>query len=158
VVLLGVALENAVGGDLAGFARDRLFAPLRIDRAEWVRTPLGETATPGGLRLTSRALLALGRLVLTRGGGVVPAHWLAESTRPHATIDDATQYGYLWWLKPYDGFASIYMTGMGGNRVHVFSELDAVVVVTTTNFGRRDAHALTDRLLVDELLPRLNGG
>ena len=38
------------------------------------------------------------------------------------------------------------MTGTGGNRVHLFPELDAVIVITTTNFGRRDAHALSDRL------------
>jgi hypothetical protein len=44
------------------------------------------------------------------------------------------------------------MTGMGGNRVHVFPNLDLVAVITTTNFARRDAHALSDRLLVETLL------
>ena len=44
------------------------------------------------------------------------------------------------------------MTGMGGNRVHVFPGRELVAVITTTNFGRRDAHALSDRLLVEEIL------
>jgi hypothetical protein len=46
------------------------------------------------------------------------------------------------------------MTGMGGNRVHVFPELEAVVVITSENFDRRDAHALSDRLLLEQVLAR----
>jgi hypothetical protein len=42
-----------------------------------------------------------------------------------------------------------------GNRVHVFPGLDAAVVITTTNFGRSDAHALSDRLLTEHVLPLL---
>jgi CubicO group peptidase (beta-lactamase class C family) len=153
VVLLGVALERAVGEPLPGFARRALFEPLGIDRAEWPPTPLGHVSTAGGLELTSRALLALGRLVLEAGAGVVPAAWLAESTRPHVRIDAETEYGYLWWLRSFGGYASQYMTGTGGNRVHVFPSLDLVVVITTTNFGLPGAHALTDRLLVERVLP-----
>ena len=44
------------------------------------------------------------------------------------------------------------MTGMGGNRVHVFPERELVAVITSANFGRRDAHALSDRLLTEEIL------
>ena len=44
------------------------------------------------------------------------------------------------------------MSGMGGNRVHVFPQLDQVAVITSANFGRRDAHALSDRLLEEQIL------
>ena len=84
--------------------------------------------------------------------GVVPPGWVAESLRPHARIDAETEYGYLWWLKSFAGERSFYMTGMGGNRVQVFPDLDLVAVITTTNFRRRDAHALSDRLLVEQIL------
>lgn len=153
VVTLGVALERAVGGSLADFARLELFEQLGIERAEWQRTPRGQTSTAGGLLLTSRSLLALGELYLRGGDGVVPHEWVDASTRPHARIDPETEYGYLWWLKTYAGARSFFMTGMGGNRVHVFPELELVVVITSANFGRRDAHALSDRLVV-ELLDR----
>jgi len=119
----------------------------------WPRTPLGQTATAGGLLLTSRSLLALGELYLHRGASVVPAGWIERSTQPHTTIDDETEYGYLWWLSAFAGHPSFYMTGMGGNRVHVFPALDLVAVITSANFGRPDAHALSDRLLVEQLLP-----
>ncbi len=153
VVLLGIALERAAGEPLSDFARQALFAPLGIDRAEWPSTPLGETSTAGGLLLTSRALVELGSLALGRNPGIVPVEWLAVSTRPQARIDERTDYGYLWWLRSFGGHLSQYMTGTGGNRVHVFPSLELVVVITTTNFRVPDAHALSDRLLVELVLP-----
>ena len=41
---------------------------------------------------------------------------------------------------------------MGGNRVHIFPTLNLVAVITSANFGRQDAHALSDRLLVEQIL------
>jgi CubicO group peptidase (beta-lactamase class C family) len=147
VVTLGIALERAVGQPLSVFARTELFDPLGIERAEWQQTPLGQTSTAGGLLLTTRALLTLGQLYLDGGRGIVAADWVAVSTQPHARIDAETQYGYLWWLRAFSGHHSYYMTGMGGNRVHVFPDLDLVVVITSANFGRSDAHDLSDRLV-----------
>jgi hypothetical protein len=37
----------------------------------------------------------------------------------------------------------------------VFPELDAVVVITTTNYRVQGAHALSDQLLVNYVLPLL---
>jgi hypothetical protein len=36
----------------------------------------------------------------------------------------------------------------------VFPGRGLVAVITTTNFGRGDAHALSDRLLVEQILAR----
>jgi hypothetical protein len=44
------------------------------------------------------------------------------------------------------------MSGMGGNRVHVFPDRDLVAVITTTNFERRNPHALSDRLVIEQVL------
>jgi CubicO group peptidase (beta-lactamase class C family) len=152
VVLLGVALEHAVGGSLPAFAAAELLEPLDIGRAEWQQTPRGETSNAGGLMLRSRSLLALGELYLRGGDGIVTPEWIAESTRPHRRIDAVTEYGYLWWLKTFNDARSFYMSGMGGNRVHVFPDRQLVAVITSTNLGRRDAHALSDRLLVEQIL------
>ena len=141
-----------MGGSLPDFARSELFDPLGIDQAEWQTTPLGQVSCAGGLLLTSRSLLALGELYLRGGDGIVPPAWVEESTRPHARIDERTEYGYLWWLRRYLGEESLFMSGMGGNRVHIFPGLDLVAVITSANFGRRDAHALSDRLLEEQIL------
>ena len=128
VVLLGVALERAVGAPLPEFARRELFAPLGIEEARWPHTPRGEVSTAGGLLLTSRSLLALGELYL-RGGD-----------------------GYLWWLRSYAGERCFFMSGLAGNRVHVFPDLELVAVITSANFGVPDAHGLSDRLLLEQVL------
>jgi CubicO group peptidase (beta-lactamase class C family) len=154
VVALGVALERALGVPLPDFARRELFSPLGIEEAKWPKTPMGQVSTAGGLLLTSRSLLALGELYLRGGDGVVGHAWVEESIRPHARIDERTEYGYLWWLRRFGGEDCFYMTGMGGNRVHVFPRLELVAVITSSNFGRRDAHALSDRLLEEEILAR----
>jgi CubicO group peptidase (beta-lactamase class C family) len=152
VVALGVALERALGEPLSNFAERELFTPLGIEGAQWVYTPKGETSAAGGLELTSRSLLRLGELYLGGGEDLIPATWVAESIRPHARIDDELEYGYLWWLREYGGESCFFMTGMGGNRVHVLPESERVVVITTTNFGLREAHDLSDRLLREQIL------
>lgn len=152
VVALGIGLERALGEPLSAFAERELFEPLGIEHAEWQHTPLGQTSTAGGLLLTNRALLTLGQLYLDGGRELVPPEWVAESLRPHARIDAEIEYGYLWWLRSYAGEPCFFMTGTGGNRVHVFPGKELVAVITTTNFGRRDAHDLSDRLVREQIL------
>ena len=82
----------------------------------------------------------------------MPPEWVEESTRAHTRIDEQTDYGYLWWWRRYLGEDCLFMTGMGGNRVHVFPGLELVAVITSANFGRRDAHALSDSLLEEQIL------
>ena len=160
VFLLGRVLERATGSRVEDFARQHLFAPLGITDVEWQRSPLGQTQTGGGLGLRSRDLLKLGQLYADRGnwGGrqIIPESWVEESVRPHARIDERNEYGYLWWLRSVSvhgrPFAAWYMTGNGGNKVYIVPELGLVTVITSENFGRRDAHDLSDRLLSEYVL------
>ena len=159
VVTLGAVLEHATRVPLPRFAEERLFGPLGIERVDWQYSPLGLAMGGGGLGLRSRDLLALGDLY-RRGGvwddkPVVPRYWVETSTRAHAKIDATTEYGYLWWLRSFGPHRAYYMSGTGGNRVTVFPDLDAVVVITTTNFGRRDAHEIADRLIRQHILPAI---
>lgn len=164
VATLGALLERAAKKPVPDFAKEALFGPLGIEKAEWQFTPLGTAMTGGGLGLSSRDLLAFGQIYLDggvrNGKRIVPKAWVEESIRPHARIDDDTEYGYLWWLKTYKAgdrtFRSFFMSGTGGNRVHVFPDQKLVVVVTTTNFGERGPHQITDRLLTEKLLPAVS--
>lgn len=160
VYTLGRVLEGATGRRLDAFARDTLFAPLGIHDTAWQYCPLGGAQTGGGLGLRSRDLLKLGQLYAHGGAWagqqVVPALWVQESIQPHVRIDEQTEYGYLWWLQAFTGTAgpapAYYMTGTGGNKVLVFPTLDLVVVITSENYRRRDAQALSERLLTEHIL------
>ena len=165
VVMLGGVLQRATGIPVQEFARKNLFDPLGIHETVWQFTPLGLAMTGGGLGLRSQDLLKLGQLYLNRGkwkgNQVIPEHWVEVSTRPHVRIDDQTEYGYLWWLKDFGSadqyYPAFFMTGTGGNKVVVLPDLDIVTVLTSTNYDRRDAHELTDRLLSDYILTAVEG-
>jgi CubicO group peptidase (beta-lactamase class C family) len=161
VTLLGDVLRRATGMPVEEFAAEHLFRPLEIGDVVWPRTAQGTAMTGGGVLLTSGDLVKLGRLSLDQGRygdtAVVPAEWVAESVRPHVRVDDDTEYGYLWWMKTLQGRTSShrshYMSGMGGNRVAAFPDLDLVVVVTSQNFGNPQAHPLTQSLIERFVLP-----
>ncbi|MGK2962789.1 MAG: serine hydrolase domain-containing protein [Gemmatimonadaceae bacterium] len=159
VTTLGGVLASAAGTAVEDYAQQHLFAPLGISRAEWQFSPTGLAQTGGGLSLRSRDLLALAQLYANHGKGragqIVPAAWVQRSVTPKARIDDDTEYGYLWWLRDFAGEPAWFMTGNGGNKVMVFPTLNATVVITATNYGQRDAHAITDRILTDYIIPAL---
>ncbi len=155
VTALAAVLEAATGASVADYAARALFEPLGIARVRWAYSPAGLAQTGGGLELRTVDLLRLGALYRDSGGGIVSREWVERSTRPHCRADERHEFGYLWWLRDYDGVGSFAMAGRGGNRVVVFPSLDAVVVVTSENFDRPDAHALTDALLDEVVLPAL---
>lgn len=160
VFLLGRALERAAGVTVQAFAAEVLFRPLGISNFDWQLSPLGHAQTGGGLGLRSRDLLKLGQLYADRGQWrgrqVVPEEWAEQSVTPHARIDERNEYGYLWWLTSVEvngrGTRAFYMTGTGGNKVYVLPDLRLVTVITSENFGRRDAHELSDRIMLEHVL------
>lgn len=160
VTTLGVALGEALGEPLEAYAQRRLFTPLGITGPAWQRLPLGPVQAGGGLSLRTRDLFALGQLVLQRGRwqgrALVPETWVAAMTTPHARMPDGTDYGYLWWLHRFPGeLQTQAMNGAGGNTVQVIPALDAVVVITATNFQVRNAPRLTMKLLQEQIVPAL---
>ncbi len=60
------------------------------------------------LFMTARDLARFGWLYANNGAWagrrIVPADWVAESTKPWSKVNDATGYGYLWWIATKDMF------------------------------------------------------
>jgi CubicO group peptidase (beta-lactamase class C family) len=162
--VLGEVLSRVTGMRADRYAEAKLFAPLGIHAVTWVYSPLGRPQTGGGLRLTSPDLLRIAQLYLNDGrwGGqqIVSAAWVKASTTPHARIDEATEYGYLWWLKSFGAAGrqvpAYFMSGNGGNKVVVIPELDMAAVITSTNYGTRGMHEQTERILNEYLVPAVS--
>ena len=116
---------------LDAFVNDRIFSKIGIADGSWAKDAAGNVIAPGGLYLSPRSMLRVGRLV--RNGGtwngtvVVSAAWVgASSTQPSGS----QCYSYLWWLGrsgcspstplfatpgPIESF---YAAGWGGNYVN----------------------------------------
>ena len=160
---LGAVVQSASKMPLQDFAQKALFAPLGITKTEWQFSPLGLAQGGGGLGLRSRDLLKLGQLLANggtwHGKQILPAAWVKASVSPQAEVDEQRKYGYLLWLYPYSAkgvtHQSYQMAGSGGNKVVVFPGLDIVALVTTTNYGVRSPHQITDKLIAEHILGAL---
>lgn len=165
VFLLSELLQRATGVPVDRYARDKLFAPLGIDAVEWVYSPLGIPQTGGGLRMRTLDLLKIAQLYLDggrwQGAQIVDGDWVRESTKPHARIDEQTEYGYLWWLKTLQvgntKVPAFFMSGNGGNKIVGIPSLDLAVAITSTNYNTRGMHEQTEKLLVEEILRAVVG-
>jgi len=160
VFTLSEVLEKATGTRTDRYALEKLFRPLGITNAEWVYSPMNIPQTGGGLGLTSRDLLKIAQLYLDggqwQGKRIVSEEWVRSSTRPHARIDETTEYGYLWWLKSFKSgeksYPAFFMSGNGGNKVVAIPELDMSVVITSTNYNTHGMHEQTEKILTDYVL------
>ena len=164
VFVLSEVIAKATGMRTDRYAQAQLFDPLGIHDVLWVYSPLNVPQTGGGLRMTSRDLLEIVQLYLNGGRWlgkqIVDEAWVRASIRPHAQIDETTDYGYLWWLKSFAAqgktYPAFYMSGNGGNKAAGFPALDLAVVITSTNYNAPGMHQQTDRLLADFILGALD--
>jgi CubicO group peptidase (beta-lactamase class C family) len=85
--LLGAIVSRATGRPIEQYAHEVLFSPLGISDVEWSCYADKIPAAASGLRLRSRDLAKIGRLLLDHGRccgrQVVSEQWIAESTVAH---------------------------------------------------------------------------
>jgi CubicO group peptidase (beta-lactamase class C family) len=116
--LIAIILKRAVGGNIAEFAKNELFAPLQIDRYFWAVLGDGNLPGYGGLLLTARDMAKIGLLYLQQGRWrerqVVSETYVRDSTRKHIDGGEPVHagYGYLWWTRPTrDGSLAYFASG-----------------------------------------------
>ena len=164
VFTLSEVLQKATGARTDHYASEKLFQMLGITNVEWVYSPMNVPQTGGGLRLTSRDLLKVAQLYLNGGewhdNRIVSEKWVQSSTKPHARIDETTEYGYLWWLKSFKSgrksYPAFFMSGNGGNKVVAIPALDMAVVITSTNYNTHGMHEQTQKILTDYVLAAID--
>lgn len=157
VILLGAAIERAVGARVDLFLDVELFGPLDVQGAAWFRgQPNLLPHTGGGLSLRPRDMAKIGTLIATggrwQGRAVISEAWIRESTRtepgpPNVFAGRPTTYGYLWWGLPGGVTAA---AGARGQWIFVVPERQLVVVSTAENSSDEAAAV---RILYDHILP-----
>lgn len=162
--LVSVVLGQATGMTAHEFARQQLFEPLGIDDSQWIADNRGYNIGGARLRISPRAMLAFGNMYLNGGtsGGrqIVPAGWVATSTRAHVSTGNAVpygaSYGYFWWLGNAAGRDIHFATGYGGQFIVIVPELRMVVVATCYGwFGIDQSNANWSsimRLIVNDIV------
>lgn len=164
IVVLGDILDKHVPGRLEKYAAQKLFVPMGITKYKWQYTPQKVANTAGGLQLSSLSLAKFGQLYLNNGNWkgkqILPETWVAEShSKQMAVPTDSMNYGFLFWNKSYKGtngpYESYFCSGNGGNKIHIFKELNTVVVITATAYGTPYMHIQADRIIESYILPAL---
>lgn len=164
----GAILKNAVGMDVATFAKECLFQPMEISDFVWTSYPDGSIETDGGLALRSRDLAKLGQLFLDGGlwndKRVVSEQWVHESIRERlrfGKLFNRWGYGYHWMqAESRVGnrvLHSYFVPGDGNQIVAVFPEVQMVIVCTAGNYGRdpkSDYYSLFQEFILPAVLPQ----
>ncbi|MFA0963533.1 serine hydrolase domain-containing protein [Roseivirga sp. BDSF3-8] len=159
---LAEAISSAAGMSAQELAKEALFRPLGITEYTLHHTPQDILNTAGGSEYRSRDLLKLIQMCLNggrwNGQQVIPQEWIEKATTPKVQVRPGLEYGYLFWLKGFgenEQYKAYSMAGNGGQKVLAIPELDMTVVITTTNYGNRQAHDYTDAIINDYILPAI---
>jgi CubicO group peptidase (beta-lactamase class C family) len=132
-VVLAQVVEQATATPFDRYAVEKLWCPLGVTRAEWLRHPSGIVVSASGLRLTPRDMARFGQMMLDggrfAGRQIVPADYARASLEAQVALPGgfggATGYGHLWWIGRFP-----VASGNGGQRVVVDRETRTVIVTT----------------------------
>jgi CubicO group peptidase (beta-lactamase class C family)/predicted GIY-YIG superfamily endonuclease len=143
--LLAPVLRRSTGMSVPEFAARYLFEPLDMTNYQWTFFADGHAVTQGGFWTRPRDMAKIGQLFLQGGRWndrqIISEAWVEESTRAWLPAYPRIEagYGYYWWREVFmvggrriEGFSA---AGNGGNKIHVFPDLDLVVVLTCTAYS-----------------------
>lgn len=124
--LVGIACENAVGGNLMDYLNSHLFEPLGIKQPEYQCDPQGHFYGATGMYLSVHELSLLGQLYLQkgmfRGECILSEDWVNDATSMQISHTDGG-YGYFFW-KRGEGFS---ISGKWGQKCLVFPAKNAMI-------------------------------
>jgi CubicO group peptidase (beta-lactamase class C family) len=160
--VLSAILTKATGMSTWAYARRKLGTPLGIEIPSWPRDPQGIYFGGNDMRLTPRAMVAIGELYRNRGRvgsrQVVPAWWVDSSlvVRTYSPFN-GHGYGWGWWSRDAGAYRVHFAWGYGGQLIFIVPALQATVVMTSDPEGRREwghldaLHELLDAYVIPVL-------
>jgi CubicO group peptidase (beta-lactamase class C family) len=125
--LLSIIVAQSSQMSVPDFAQKYLFEPTGINGSSWRPNAGGGYA----FSLTPRDMARYAMLYLNKGAWngkqVISSSWVNESTAKYIqTVVSAQDYGYLWWLPPFGGYAA---DGDGGQRIYVIPDKNLIVII-----------------------------
>ncbi|MGR3623360.1 serine hydrolase domain-containing protein [Pseudophaeobacter sp.] len=142
--VIGMVIRGATGQSIPNLLQDRIIAPLGLEQdLYYVTDGEGVAFVLGGLNITTRDYGRFGLMIeqdgYYNGTQVVPANWIAASTRASApTKPDKRAYGYQWWI-PSDGTpGEFFAHGVYGQYIYIDQTRDLVIVSTAADRKFRD--------------------
>jgi CubicO group peptidase (beta-lactamase class C family) len=155
--LLSSILEKVTGMSAREYANQELFKPLGIspvDEGAWWNDPQKITIAAYGLHLTPVDMAKLAFLNLHNGKWgeeqIIPAAWIADSTKQYVQKEDGSGYGYLWTVYPNAGhYAAL---GLGGQQIHIYPSRNLIVIMTASLESYAEAPE------IEKMLNNVNNG
>jgi CubicO group peptidase (beta-lactamase class C family) len=143
-LLLGLILERATGRPVTTYLQEKLWTPLGMEfDGSWSldAEKNGFEKMESGINARAIDFAKFGRLYLNggnwNGSQIVPAEWVAISTRDNGLIKDAPiYYGYMWWGENCNPNSQDYLAmGNLGQFVYVSPEKNLIIVRNGEKYG-----------------------
>jgi len=146
--ILGMLLRQVTGQSIAKYLESRLWRPVGMEYdAYWLLDSSGMEVALGGLNAALRDYARFGLLYLNggnwRGTQIVPAQWVADSTRPDAphlmpgknnpASSTSWGYGYQWWI-PDPPQGDFLAAGIYNQYIYVNPAARVVIAKNSANF------------------------
>jgi CubicO group peptidase (beta-lactamase class C family) len=142
--VLGMVIRGATGRSVIELMTEKLIQPMGLEASPYYLTDgHGVAFVLGGLNMRTRDYARLGQMFLQdgfwNGRQIVPADWVAASTRPSApTAEGAVQYGYQWWMAADAPEGEFFARGIYGQYVYVNRPAGVVIAINSADRGFRE--------------------
>ncbi|PCD75596.1 serine hydrolase domain-containing protein [Pseudothioclava arenosa] len=141
--VLGMVIAGATGRDPAELMDERIVKRMGLEASPVMLTDSEGTAfVLGGLNLRTRDYARIGQMFLQgglwQGQQIVPADWVAASTRLQAP--GGAGYGYQWWVPrdTADHGNDYFAHGIYGQYIYINPEARSVIAVNAADRGFRE--------------------
>jgi CubicO group peptidase (beta-lactamase class C family) len=139
--LLQAIIDRTASLSTLDFAKQFLFDPLGITPGLWESSPNYVVCGAHDLHLTPRDMAKFGYLFMNNGSWdgkqLISKNWILNSTRVKpiqvsTNYGNPISYGYQWWVQneTFDYYL-YYTSGLYGQRIHCFPDLDLIFVTTS---------------------------
>lgn len=142
--VVGMVARGATGRDIPDLMSEKLIVPLGLERDPiYLTDGVGVAFVLGGLNITTRDYARFGQMILQngmwQGKQVVPADWIAASTRASArTQPGKIGYGYQWWIPVGAHPGEFIGRGIYGQYLYVDQRAGVVIVATAADRNFRE--------------------